>query len=231
MPPRLRRSQDERSEETRAALHRATIRLLLERGYSRFTTSDAAAAAGVSRGALTHHFASKEDLVIRSVAQDLQAVTEGLRRFLAEGEARRRGPDEIVDHLWGMMAGGLFYVTMEYLPEARHNAPFRERLLPVVRDFHAALDALWLSVSDAHGLDPAEARVTLNATLCLMRGMVAQSVLRPDEGYFGGMLAHWKSHLRAVFAAAAPTTPGGAGRSPGPAADALLPPSSGPRHA
>ena len=52
MPP-LRRSQDERSEETRAALHRATIRLLLERGYSRFTTSDAAAAAGVSRGALT----------------------------------------------------------------------------------------------------------------------------------------------------------------------------------
>ena len=99
MPPRPRRSQDERSDETRAALHRATIRLLLERGYSRFTTSDAAAAAGVSRGALTHHFANKEDLVVRSVAQDLAGVTEGLRAFLAEGEGRRRGPDELVDHL------------------------------------------------------------------------------------------------------------------------------------
>ncbi len=203
MTLRPRRRQDERSEETRAALHRATIRLLLERGYSRFTTSDAAAAAGVSRGALTHHFASKEDLVVRSVAQDLVAVTEGLRAFLAEGEGRRRGPDELVDHLWGLMAGGLFYVTMEYLPEARHNAPFRERLLPVVRDFHAALDALWSSVSDAHDLDPTEARITLNTTLCLMRGMVAQSVLKPDEGYFAAMLDHWKAHLRGLFAGSA----------------------------
>lgn len=204
MPTRPRRTQDERSEDTRLALQRATIRLLLERGYSRFTTADAATAAGVSRGALTHHFATKEDLVVRSVAQDLAAVTEGLRTFLAERTARRRGPDEIVDHLWGLMAGGFFYVTMEYLPEARHNRPFRERLLPVVREFHAALDALWLSVSDAYGLDPTEARVTLNATLCLMRGMVAQSVLKPDEGYFADMLAHWKAHLRAVFAASAP---------------------------
>ncbi|WP_245501333.1 TetR/AcrR family transcriptional regulator [Lichenibacterium minor] len=135
------------------------------------------------------------------MAHDLGAVTEGLRGFLVEGAGRRRGPDEIVDHLWGLMAGGLFYVTMEYLPEARHNAPFRERLLPVVQEFHAALDALWLSVSDAHGLDPLEARVTLNATLCLMRGMVAQSVLRPDEDYFASMLDHWKAHLLALFAA------------------------------
>ena len=211
MPQRPRRSQDERSDETRTALHRATIRLLLDRGYSRFTTADAAAAAGVSRGALTHHFASKEDLVVRSVAQDLAGVTEGLRVFLAEGRGRRRGPDELVDHLWALMAGGLFYVTMEYLPEARHNAPFRERLLPVVRDFHAALDALWCSVSDAHDLDPAEAQVTLNATLCLMRGMVAQSVLKPDESYFAAMLDHWKAHLRALFARSA-----GARDIPGP---------------
>ena len=138
-------------------------------------------------------------------------MTDGLRVFLAEGEGQRRGPDEIVDHLWGLMAGGLFYVTMEYLPEARHNAPFRERLLPVVRDFHAALDALWLSVSDVNGLDPAEARITLNATLCLMRGMVAQSVLKPDEDYFAAMLDHWKAHLRARFAA-----PAGARAAPRP---------------
>lgn len=198
MPP-TRRTQDERSEETRLALFRATIRLLLERGYSRFTTAEAAAAAGVSRGALTHHFASKEDLVVRAVAHDLAAVTDALRAFLAAGEGR--GPDAIVDHLWGLMAGGFFYVTMEYLPEARHNPPFRERLLPVVRDFHAALDALWRSVSDAHGLDPAEARVLLNATLCLMRGMVAQTVLKPDEAYFAGLLDHWKAHVRSAFTA------------------------------
>lgn len=202
MSSRPRRTQDERSEDTRLALQQATLRLLLERGYSRFTTADAAAAAGVSRGALTHHFANKEDLVVRAVAHDLVMTTDALRAFLAEGAGRQRSSDDIVDYLWALMAGGLFYITLEYLPEARHNAPFRERLLPVVRDFHAALDALWLSVSDAHGLDTAAARIALNTTLCLMRGMVAQSVLKSDADYFADLLAHWKGHLRAVFSPA-----------------------------
>ncbi len=35
---------------------------------------------------------------------------------------RAAGPsDEIVDYIWKMMSDRLFYVTMEYLPEARHN--------------------------------------------------------------------------------------------------------------
>lgn len=191
-----RRSQEARREETRLRLLRATIALLHERGYSRLTTPDIAQRAGVSRGALTHHFANKEDIVVRAVALQLQDVTDGLRQLCTEQAAPGMSLDDIVDHLWRMMAEGLFYVTMEYLPEARHNLAFRERLRPVVRDFHAALDAIWMRVSSAAGLPPDQARISLNATMCLFRGMIAQTVLRDDPAYYRELLDYWKAHLQ-----------------------------------
>ncbi len=98
---------------------------MLERGYSRLTTLEIARAAGVSRGALTHHFANKEDIVVRAVAFQLDEVSMRLRQFCSRHPAPDLGVDEVVDYLWRMMAAGLFYVTMEYLPEARHNPGFR----------------------------------------------------------------------------------------------------------
>lgn len=192
-----RRSQEERAAETRHRLLDATITLLLDRGYFRITTADIASLAGVSRGALTHHFSSKEEIVTRAVQHQLRKVTADLH-VLADS-LQRKSIDEVVDYLWDMMAGGLFLVTLEYLPEARHNPDFKAQMIPVVKEFHAALDAIWARLSDYAGIEPARAQVMLNATMCLIRGMVAQTIVRDDPDYFRGLLAYWKGHLREVF--------------------------------
>jgi AcrR family transcriptional regulator len=196
-----RRSQEARSEDTQRRLLEATVALLLERGYTRLTTSDIARRAGLSRGALTHHFASKEDIVVRALASQLEATTTGLRRFCDSRPAPTMNTDDVVDYLWPMMEQGLFYVTLEYLPEARNNPSFRAQLLPVVQDFHAALDAIWTRLSESYGVPPEQARITMNATMCLIRGMIAQTVLRDDPPYFRQMLDYWKGHLRASLGA------------------------------
>ncbi len=195
--PARRRTQEERREDTRLRLLRATIDLLRDHGFSRLTTPDIARRAGVSRGALTHHFANREDLLVQAIAHLLHESTEGLRQLADAYPAPTMPVDDLVDYLWEMMASGLFQVTMEFLPEARHNAPFRERLLPVVREFHAALDASWARLSVVVGIPPEEAQVSLNATMCLLRGMIAQNVLRNDPAYFTAMLRWWKQQLRA----------------------------------
>jgi AcrR family transcriptional regulator len=192
-----RRTQEERAAETRLRLLDATIALLLDRGYSRITTADIAALAGVSRGALTHHFTSKEEIVTRAVQHQLRQTTADLHA-VAES-LQGTSTDEIVDYLWDMMAGGLFLVTLEYLPEARHNADFKAQMIPVVKEFHAALDAVWARLSEYAGIEPTRAQVMLNATMCLIRGMVAQTIVRDDPDYFRGLLAYWKAHLREVF--------------------------------
>jgi AcrR family transcriptional regulator len=70
----------EQSEATRAALIAAARELFAEQGYAAVATEEIVRAAGVTRGALYHHFAGKRDL--------FRAVYEGVERQLVEQIAR-----------------------------------------------------------------------------------------------------------------------------------------------
>lgn len=98
--PRSRRSQEQRSRATRAALIEAAHRLFAERGYAAVSADEIVTAAGVTRGALYHHFEDKRDLfratfeeLERSLTEELglaieaagdpaSGLTVGLARFL-----------------------------------------------------------------------------------------------------------------------------------------------------
>jgi AcrR family transcriptional regulator len=60
---RPRRTQAERREATRGALLAAARRLFAERGYEEVAAEEVVAAAGVTRGALYHHFGGKRELL------------------------------------------------------------------------------------------------------------------------------------------------------------------------
>jgi AcrR family transcriptional regulator len=80
-----RRSQRERSETTRTALTAAARELFAEHGYQSTPAGLVAQRAGVTSGALYHHFRDKRDL--------FRAALEAVERSLAErvSEAARRG--------------------------------------------------------------------------------------------------------------------------------------------
>ncbi len=81
-PPRTRMA--ERSEETRGALLAAARALFAERGYAAVGTEEIVRSARLTRGALYHHFAGKEDL-FRAVYEEVEQ--ELLERIAAEAEA------------------------------------------------------------------------------------------------------------------------------------------------
>jgi AcrR family transcriptional regulator len=66
----------ERSELTRAALLAAARELFTERGYAAVSTEEVVRSAGVTRGALYHHFRDKQDL--------FRAVFEAIEQEMAE---------------------------------------------------------------------------------------------------------------------------------------------------
>ena len=62
----------EQSDATRSSLLRVARELFTEQGYAATSTTEIADRAGVTRGALYHHFAAKDDL-FRAVFEELEA--------------------------------------------------------------------------------------------------------------------------------------------------------------
>ncbi|MEM7073742.1 MAG: TetR/AcrR family transcriptional regulator [Pseudomonadota bacterium] len=87
------RSNTSRTDATRSALIDAATRLFAGKGYADTSTPEVVSAAGVTRGALYHHFADKTDL-FRAV------VTEEYARVAAEiTAAARNRPGSALDAL------------------------------------------------------------------------------------------------------------------------------------
>ncbi len=86
----------ERGEATRAALVGAARELFSERGYARVGTNEVVARAGVTRGAMYHHFRDKKDL--------FRAVYEQTEREIVESTA---AAISTIEDPWEMLASGV----------------------------------------------------------------------------------------------------------------------------
>ena len=69
-----RRSNTERTKQTRTALVKAARKLFVEKGYAETSTPEIVRAAGITRGALYHHFTDKEDLFRAVVRAEFEQV-------------------------------------------------------------------------------------------------------------------------------------------------------------
>lgn len=74
------RSNRDRTEKTRAALMREARTLFVAKGYADTSTPEIVAAAGITRGALYHHFADKQALFQAIVSDEAQAVANDIER-------------------------------------------------------------------------------------------------------------------------------------------------------
>ena len=117
--PRGKRTQAERSEVTRNALMTAARRLFTERGYDAVSAEEIVREAGVTRGALYHHFGGKAEL--------LEAVYERLEAESTERVARIVLGSDLHSPVEAMKAGVEAFLDECAEPELRqialHDAP------------------------------------------------------------------------------------------------------------
>lgn len=176
-PPR--RTQEQRTAETRAKLLDATVESLLAAGYAATTTRRVAELAGVSQGAQTHHFPFRVDLVTAAVARMAdQRVAEIERRLPDLPDATDARVAALLDLLWGDFSSDLFTVFVKVWVAAADDRELHDRLVPIERELSRAVARLvarlFAAVPEAGGLD---ARMT--TVLATMRGLALTHRFEP----------------------------------------------------
>lgn len=161
-----RRTQEDRSAATQAALLQATVDCLVEYGYAGTTTRLVADRAEVSRGAQTHHYPTKRDLVVAAV-EHLFATRS--REFAATFEgvpAEQRTLERAIDALWSIVSGPSYAAILEVVVAARTD----DELRAVVHGVASALEQsvaellMWFS-PEIHDIGQARRVVDLAFTL------------------------------------------------------------------
>jgi AcrR family transcriptional regulator len=157
--------QQRKSAQTRVAILEAAIDRLGKVGWARTTTQEIAEAAGVSRGAMLHHYATKLDLVagvidyifwrrMRVFAEQVGALSERARVEEQQG----------LELLWQTMLGREYQAQVElavaaktdsdlamlYEPAAvRFNQAWRAEIGKLFPEWDATGDRLMLAVDFA----------------------------------------------------------------------------------
>ena len=132
--------QAEKSAITRLAILEATIQCLLELGYANTTTALIANYAGLSRGAMMHHFPSRMS-VMRAVVDHLHQLRlqEYLDLMVDIDDPQRTLTHEVirksVEAAWLYVNLPSFLAYQELLSASRTDAELRQVIDPVEKDF------------------------------------------------------------------------------------------------
>ncbi|MGH1564188.1 TetR/AcrR family transcriptional regulator [Mumia sp. DW29H23] len=187
--------RQERWMRTRSSLLDAAVRCLVRHGYVGTTLQRVQETAGVSRGALVHHYASRSELLVAAVHHVAEGQLDELGRALPtvddlrdDTPAARRA--RVVDLLHSFMSGPRFLAGLELWMAARTDATLRTALIPAEREVGAALQRhLTGTLIDDQGAPLA--RLDLEELLSLLRGLAITSVLRRDPAVERAVLEQW----------------------------------------
>ncbi|MEI9993345.1 MAG: helix-turn-helix domain-containing protein [Rhizomicrobium sp.] len=171
-------SQHERSARMKDRLLEATLQCLAEKGYAGTSTTEVVKRAGVSRGALAHHFASKAELVAEAAAY---LISNRIRYTDAQMQAaadRNASLESQLRVVWKAYEKW-FPANIEFMVAARTDPDLRasfSRMIaqydPGQRDETAGKQPSW---SDADG-DPSPL-LTRYAIGCFVRGLCLESIV------------------------------------------------------
>jgi AcrR family transcriptional regulator len=190
-----REPQQDRSRATRQRLLEAAAECLAELGWAGSTVSVVAERAGVTRGALQHHFPTREDLftaAIEHVADERLAFVRAREGELpSHGRART---EAVVDMIVRMYTDQSFRAALHLWVAAATEEPLRERVIAlenrVGREAHRAA-VEFLGVDE----NAAGVREAVQATLDMARGLGLANLLTDDSARRTRVVRRWAAML------------------------------------
>lgn len=206
MPPPVqkgitRRRQADRRAETRRKLLDAAVTSLVENGFAGTTVDTIASAAGVTRGALNHHFDSKIELMLAAAGR----VTEIFADRLTSRIERLAGPDpyeSALRSLWeAIYREPMFVARLELLLGARSQAEIVGKIKAEHLRGHLMVHQLLSDAFERSGSSLSLSQEVLDLALATLRGLALEMIVRQDADFADRQLRLLADAVRGLLSA------------------------------
>ncbi len=181
----------QRSEETRAHILQAAITLFAKNGYDASSVAEICQAAGVSKGAFYHHFASKQAVFQSLLEGWLSGLNLQMDALLTNAPDVPAGFMRLVSMASPIFrdAQGQFPMFLEFWTQSSRDPVLWETAIAPYRHFlQLFTNALTKGIQQGsiRAVDP---KLAAQALLALAMGVVLQQVLDPQETAGDGVAA------------------------------------------
>ncbi len=202
---KLRRTQEERTAETRGRILEAALDCLAELGYGATTTTAVAERAGVSRGAQLHHFPTRASLIAAAVDH----LYAGLRADYEEAFFRMApGADRLsasIDLFWLVWQDPRLAAVLELHVAARTDRELAAALRPVAEEHQRHIVRLARRILPQEALSEPDFAAVLDVTQETLRGMAVGYFVEGDETHVQRTLSMLKQMVSTALRGAAAT--------------------------
>lgn len=167
---------------------------LAELGWSATTTTVVAQRAGVSRGAMQHHFPMREDLITAALEVMFDARMDQARKESTGLPVGAGRTEAIITRLIEYYTGTLFKAALQVWTAAASDPQLRARVVPLEERFGRVAHGMAVESLGVDDSDPATHRL-VQATLDLARGLGLADVLTDDSRRRAEVVKQWAAQL------------------------------------
>ena len=172
--PRTRRSQAERTAATRERILAAVVESIAEVGFQRTTANEIARRAGVTWGAVQHHFGAKHGILEAVLAESVARLADRTAGIPSDAPLASR-VELFVERAWEHFSSAHYRSMLEIL---LHLAPADREGGPGWQGgVERALDAIWRRIFPDAALPQRRALALQRYTASLLSGLSSLAVL------------------------------------------------------
>lgn len=196
---KTRRTQAERTLSTQRRLIDGAIELLKKKRYAGFRIADVAEHVGVSKGAQTHHFPSKDALVLEALEEVYRRTSA---RALERVQSGRDNPDELLDLLVAnsreFFLGDDFLLSLDLMmvePDSALGAHVKR----LAQNYRLPVEQAWLDALTDVGYPTRQARDVVRLTFAIARGLGIRQLITGRDIEFEELMGSWSRMAEAML--------------------------------
>ncbi|WP_314323266.1 TetR/AcrR family transcriptional regulator [Comamonas aquatica] len=191
-------SQSEEPPGTRARILEAAVSSLIEHGSARTTTLEVQRRAGVSRGALLHHFPTHAALLASTISELIKRNEASVQESLE----KLKGADDIVERAIRVLAIATtqpaYLAELELWAVARTDPELKTSLLEAERSARKESERVMHTLF-SQGSDGAEKSPVVAMTVEFLRGLALSGVLRSSPVRRQQLISQWIGAARVIM--------------------------------